>query len=403
VAEREWREASDLRVPVVNLALVLLIAVLLRLWSIGYGLPATLTPAERTVLDQVLGILKLNQWQPAALDPSPLLAYFLVPLAIVRFLTGVASGWLGSLADLDAGALALWARALVALVGSVTVWIVFQIGLRWGARHALLGAGLMAVMPSHVRASHFATPEVPAVFFLALTILLSLRACERTNWRAFLLAGVTAGLAFAMNPALALALIVPVVAAWMTLTALPSRRACVAAAVGGAAAAYVVSFPFVITDLPWALEHAARRVATARATFAPWWEPAVALLRELGVPALLLMVGGLALGVVRAINGPGRARWTIITGFPLVAVLIGGSVLTSEARLLMVLPAVCMLAAIAVVSGVSQLRRFDIARTPRTALIAALTVAALLPPLISALVVARDITQPRSPHVATGP
>jgi hypothetical protein len=69
----------------------------------------------------------------------------------------------------------------------------------------------------------------------------------------------------------------------------------------------------------------------------------------------------------------------------------------------MVLPTVCMLAAIAVVSGVSQLRRFDIARTPRTALIAALTVAALLPPLISALFVARDITQPRSPHVASKP
>jgi hypothetical protein len=53
--------------------------------------------------------------------------------------------------------------------------------------------------------------------------------------------------------------------------------------------------------------------------------------------------------------------------------------------LMPLIPFVCLLAAAAVVSGVSLLRRFDIPRTVRTALIAALTVAALLPPALQAI------------------
>ncbi len=50
-----------------------------------------------------------------------------------------------------------------------------------------------------------------------------------------------------------------------------------------------------------------------------------------------------------------------------------------------VVPLVCVLIAIAVVSGVSLLRRFDIPRWARTALIVALTVVAILPPTIGAV------------------
>jgi predicted PurR-regulated permease PerM len=55
---------------------------------------------------------------------------------------------------------------------------------------------------------------------------------------------------------------------------------------------------------------------------------------------------------------------------------------TSDAIVMPMLPVVALLAAIAVISGVSQLRRFAIPRTARTALIAALTVAAVLPPAV---------------------
>jgi hypothetical protein len=53
--------------------------------------------------------------------------------------------------------------------------------------------------------------------------------------------------------------------------------------------------------------------------------------------------------------------------------------------LLPILPSLCILAATAVVSGVSLLRRYEIPRAPRTALIAGLTIAALMPPALKAI------------------
>jgi hypothetical protein len=50
--------------------------------------------------------------------------------------------------------------------------------------------------------------------------------------------------------------------------------------------------------------------------------------------------------------------------------------------LLPITPSLCVLTACAVVSGVSLLRRYEIPRAPRTALIAGLTIAALLPPAL---------------------
>ena len=99
-----------------------------------------------------------------------------------------------------------------------------------------------------------------------------------------------------------------------------------------------------------------------------------------------MVIAGLILGIVRAVRGPGRVRWTLAVTFPLVYFwVISGQTLVFGRYLMPLIPFVCVLAASAVVSGVSLLRRFDIPRAPRTALIAGLTVAALLPPAIQAV------------------
>jgi hypothetical protein len=53
--------------------------------------------------------------------------------------------------------------------------------------------------------------------------------------------------------------------------------------------------------------------------------------------------------------------------------------------LLPIVPMLCLAAAIAVVSGVGSLRRYDVPRAARTALIVGLTAALLLPPAIQAV------------------
>jgi hypothetical protein len=97
-------------------------------------------------------------------------------------------------------------------------------------------------------------------------------------------------------------------------------------------------------------------------------------------------MAGTILGLVRSVRGPGRARWTMIVVFPLVYFWFVASLAVLRSRLILpIVPMLCILAAIAVVSGVSLLRRFDIPRPVRTALIVGLTIAALLPPTVETI------------------
>jgi 4-amino-4-deoxy-L-arabinose transferase-like glycosyltransferase len=343
-------------------------------------------------------MLKTGSFNPHFFDYPGLTFYLQVPVAIARFLLGAIGGRWQSLDQVDAGDFYLWARALTATLGVVTVFLTYQIGMRWGARHALLGAGLLAVLPIHVRESHFVLADVPATCFATLTFLLSLVAHEKGTAKAFLWAGAAAGLTIASKYNAGLILLLPLISAWMTLGATPSRLICVLAALGGSVAAFLIGAPYTLLDLPAFLNGFAHLTAAyrPRPASAPSGESIYFkhLLSGFGWPAMLLAISGLVLGIVRAAKGPGRVRWTLLVVFPVVYFYtISGRGLIFGRYLLPMLPFVCILAAIAVISGVSLLRRFDIPRTPRRALITGLTIAALLPPAWSSVSFDRTISQ----------
>ena len=110
------------------------------------------------------------------------------------------------------------------------------------------------------------------------------------------------------------------------------------------------------------------------------------LVIALWYPGMALLVWGLVLGVVRAIIGPGKTRFTLLLVFPaLFFLIVSGRTLIFARYLMPLFPFISLLVAIAIVSGVTLLRRFNIPRTARTALIAALTVAAILPPAVASV------------------
>jgi hypothetical protein len=154
-----------------------------------------------------------------------------------------------------------------------------------------------------------------------------------------------------------------------------------------AGVAFLFAAPYTILDLP-AFLNAYGHLASHYYSVKPLGEPAGItyykhLTRSLGTPASILVVVGLGLGAVRAIRGPGRVRWTITMVFPILFFyMLSGQVLVYGRYLLPLLPFICVLAAAGCVSGVSLLRRFDIPRPIRTAIIAGVTIAAVLPPLM---------------------
>jgi 4-amino-4-deoxy-L-arabinose transferase-like glycosyltransferase len=389
--EREWREASDMRPSRVNLALVLGVAAVLRFWALRHGLPFSPAVDEPEIAERALNMMRSGSLNPHPFYDYPTL-YMYVQLAayIVRFVIGALNGAWNSIATADPTAFYVWGRGMTALFGTATVLLVFQAGMRWGARHALLAAGLLAVMPLHVQSSHYVLADVPATFFITLALVLSLSAHERGTAVSFAWAGAAAGFAAATKYNGAIALLMPLLACLMTPRGKDSRLKCSLATIGACGAAFLIGAPYTILDLPGFLDGFARLAVPFKLAATPAEPPVITYLKHLvmqfGYPAMLLALAGFILAIVRIVKGPGRVRWAVLLVMPIAQLyMISGQQIVYARYLLPMVPMLCLLAATAVVSGVSLLRRYEIPRAPRAALIAALTAAALAQPAYASI------------------
>ena len=393
-----------MRQSAITLAMIFALAAMLRFVGIGSGIPFNIGVDEPEIMDRAIRMMRTGDFNPHFFDYPGLYFYVQLVVACLRFIVGATAGHWTSLDQVDAADFYLWGRAVTALLGTLTVFLVYHIGMRWGTRYAALAAGLMAVMPLHVRESHYVLTDVPLTFFVTLGLLLTLRAAERERAIDFAWAGAAAGLAAATKYPGALSLLVPLIAVWLTLGAKPSRLAASLAVLAGAAAAFLLAAPYTILDLPAFLNGYAHLAGyyspkpLAEAAAITYFKH---LTRSMAWPAFLLLLIGIGLGAVRSIRGPGRVRWTVTLVFPLVYFyFLSGQTLVFGRYLLPLLPSVCLLAAAGCVSGVSLLRRFDIPRTARTAIIAAITIAAVLPPAWQSLVFMRTLTRTSTVELA---
>src|SRR4029453_2478554 len=125
----------------------------------------------------------------------------------------------------------------------------FRWATRWGPLVGLIAAAAMAVQPQHVRESHFALTDIPLTFFVALTLLLSQRAAEGGRFREYFVAGLATGLAMATKYNGALAVLMPLIVAF--LSAKPETRVIsVVAGVSGTLGGFFAAAPYSVLDLP---------------------------------------------------------------------------------------------------------------------------------------------------------
>jgi 4-amino-4-deoxy-L-arabinose transferase-like glycosyltransferase len=397
--EREWREASDMRRSLVGLGAVLGVAAVLRYWTINVGIPYALSTDEPQIMTRVVRMMQTGDYNPHFFDYPSLYLHAQLVVACIRFVLGASAGLWSSVREVTDANFYLWGRILTAALGTVTVYLVYLIGSRWGARHALLAAGLMAVLPNHVRESHFVLTDVPMTFFTTLSFLLTLRALEKQTLGAFAWAGAVAGVAAATKYYGGLILVAPLLAAYFASDGTRSRLQLALIAAGVAAACFLLAAPYTVLDLPGFLNGFAGLDDAFRAR-GPGGEPGwITYLKHLniglsagyggrktGYCGMLLLVGGLIYSIVRAVTGPGRPRFILLVVFPvLYFVLVSDRQLIYARYLMPLFPFVALLIAIAIVSGATLLRRFNIPRNARTALIVALTVVAVLPPLVSSV------------------
>lgn len=357
----------------------------LRVWNLTAGVPYDVGVDEPQLVDRAIRMMKTGDYHPHFFDYPGLYIYAQLLVGVFRFIAGAVTGEFRSLAAFTAEHLYPAARLLTALLGVATVWLTLRVGVRWGRREALMGALLLALMPLHVRESHFVLTDVPVTFFVTLALLTSIRAGEHPTLARFAQAGAAAGLAAATKYNGGLVLLLPLVALWPGADATHrARRAVVVMA--SAVAAYLLAAPYTVLDLPAFLQEFARLNGeyNNRSPATPPWLTYLKHLRlAFGWPALLALMCGLGLTLYHIVVGTGRVRrlsWLLLALFPLLYfAMLSGRTLVFGRYVLPMLPMLCLMAGTAVVAAATYCQK-RIGGRAAQALVLVLVLAVLVPP-----------------------
>ena len=182
-------------------ALILLLALALRLYGIDWDQGGLFHPDERAILFRVNDL----SWPPLSdlgvlldVDESPLNPRWF-PYGSLPIYAGMAAeSLLSPFVSLDFHDLRFLGRGLSTLADVGTVLMVFLLGCRlYGRRAGLLAALLAAIAVIHVQMSHFYTSDTFLTFFIVTAMYFMARRAQEGKLRNSLLAGVFIGLALA--------------------------------------------------------------------------------------------------------------------------------------------------------------------------------------------------------------
>ena len=372
---------------------IILLAAALRIVPVWFGLPYLYArPDEAVSISRAVGVLSGD------LNPHffhwPSLTFYVFAAAL-----GTASR-LRSLFGIDPavpvdGALII-ARTVVALAGTLTVIPLFRLGRRMAGQTAgLLAAAFLAVVPLHVRDSHFAMTDVLMTLLFTMCLAALVAAYDMARGvtpgqadRQFAVAGLLGGLATSTKYNAGLAVMSMAAAQILLLTlsgpgSWASRRwrSLVPAAIFAAAFAvgFVAATPYAVLDFPafavdftYDLTHlsAGHAMPLGRG----WYAHATrSLPYGCGVLLLVVALAGLVIGARRH-----PQHTVIVAAFGIAYYAVVGSGYTVFFRYVMPLvPIVCLFAAVATKAAVdllpspdraaADISRRSVARTLATA------------------------------------
>ncbi|MDQ6712786.1 MAG: glycosyltransferase family 39 protein [Candidatus Dormibacteraeota bacterium] len=332
----------------------------LRLWGIGFGLPAIYRPDEDVLVGRAMGVLQ-GVIDPHFADWPHLYIY-------------ISAAWLAILRPifplLGEAAPYLALRLLDAAIGTATIFVVYRFGSRaYGQTAGLVAAIGMAVAFLAVRDSHFATIDTPLTFASMLGIGAAYRLADNQTGRQRMAAGALLGVAAGIkyNGALVFA---SLVAAQGLQFRFPRRALTGLVVVGlSGVAAFAITSPFLLVDLgafASGIRNIFSHLAAARQPEIGYIHiPRLALWYGLDPPLFLLGLAGLAYAAVRRT----RPDWI------LVAFVLGYYALIGSGHMVFVryadplIPPLVILGARALVAACQRLEH------PRLVLGAALAIA----------------------------
>jgi Dolichyl-phosphate-mannose-protein mannosyltransferase len=193
---------------VAALIVLFLLPLCVRLWPIAHGLPRNYIP-DSSAPRAALSMARDHDFAPPSgryTQYPNLLPYLLVPVYAAEYAAGKAGGAWKDSQEFGTRMLEhpedaqLPARILVALLGALTPFVVFKTARAAGmVRGAWISAWLVGTCLLHTHFSVQERPWVPLTFFLALTAWPAVLHARDGLRKHLVLAGIAAGLAFAVH------------------------------------------------------------------------------------------------------------------------------------------------------------------------------------------------------------
>lgn len=201
---------------------ILGLAIIVRLWGIDYGLPYFLIDDERALVYGALKMGELKTLIPAlhaeefrVLYYAPLMSYvyllFITPFVLIQYFTGQFANFaeIANYLTINPGPIWLLSRIMNALIGVVSVYLLFLIGKKaFNAWVGLISASFLTLSFLHIQFSHFTRLWGPSVFFVLLIMLLSLYIWHSPKRKYYFWMGIAGGMSFGTNYILPVALFI---------------------------------------------------------------------------------------------------------------------------------------------------------------------------------------------------
>ncbi len=271
------------------LAGIVLLALLLRLDGLRFGLPDPGHPDEETLLEASFYLLLFRTLRPTRFEWPSLSLYLGYLLLAGLYAVGRVTGTFSSFDSLvtawktDPTPFFLVVRSLSVVAGTATLWPVWLLAHRlYGRRAALFATAAMATLPLAVLHSHYAVPDTQLTFWVASALAAAAAVLDDGAPRLYLTAGFLVGLAVSTKynaflaglPVLVAHLLRERFASARELLARTLDRRLIGAGVAALAAFFLTSpyaaldFGRFVHDVRWQSDH----MATGHAGIAvsPW-------------------------------------------------------------------------------------------------------------------------------------
>ncbi len=347
-----------------------------RFWAIDFGLPnIDVRPDEDTIVSVSMALL-FQGLNPKFFDYPSLEFYLLAAIYRLRWEVGHWQGYFQHKWQITGAIVGhplpyfVASRAISATAGTVTIWLVYRLGQKIADRMTgIVAAFFLAFAFLHVRDSHFGVTDVPMTALATAAMIPLVSAFfdpeTRRHWtRAGLLAGLAASTKYTGGIVAISGLVVAAIALSERrgITKGPERRVIIRHAVRFVVASvigFLIGTPFAALDFPrfigalsFESTHAAagHGAIVGRGWSSHFW---LSLRYGMGWP---MLAGALAGMVILFAQSWKRAL--LLSAFPIAAFLLIGHGYTVFVRyILPIVPCLCVLAAIAVLTICRKIAR----------------------------------------------